>query len=77
MCILTTHRHLSDLAGGASGKEPACQSRRHKRCGFNPWIGRLSWRSVWQPLQHSCLENPMNRGAWQDRVHGSQGAGHG
>ena len=23
--------------GGASGKEPACQCRRHKRSGFNPW----------------------------------------
>ena len=22
--------------GGASGKEPACQCRRYKRCGFNP-----------------------------------------
>ena len=22
---------------GPSGKEPACQCRRHKRCGFNPW----------------------------------------
>ena len=23
--------------GGTSGKEPACQCRRHKRSGFNPW----------------------------------------
>ena len=22
------------------------------------------------PLQYSCLENPMDRGAWQDTVHG-------
>ena len=27
--------------GGASGKEPACQRRRHKRCGFSPWVGHL------------------------------------
>ena len=27
--------------GGTSGKEPTCQCRRHKRHGFDPWIGRL------------------------------------
>ena len=26
--------------GGASGKEPACQCRRHKRCGLDPWVGK-------------------------------------
>ena len=25
--------------GGTSGKEPACQFRRRKRCGFDPWVG--------------------------------------
>ena len=24
--------------GGTSGKEPTCQCRRHKRCGFDPWV---------------------------------------
>ena len=28
------------------------------------------------PLQYSCLENPMNRGAWRATVHGSQRVGH-
>ena len=28
------------------------------------------------PLQYSCLENSMDRGAWQAPVHGSQRAGH-
>ena len=27
-------------------KEPACQSRR---CGFNPWVGKIPWRRAWQP----------------------------
>ena len=31
-------------AGGTSGKEPAYQRRRHKRCGFNPWVGKMPWR---------------------------------
>ena len=31
---------------------------------FNPWVGKVPWRRKWQPLQYSCLENPMDRGAW-------------
>ena len=30
--------------GGTSGKEPACQHRRHKQPGFDPWVGKISWR---------------------------------
>ena len=32
-----------------SGKESACQCRRHKRCGFNPWIGKIPCGRKWQP----------------------------
>ena len=56
--------------GGASGKEPACQCRRHKRIGFNPWVGKIPWGRKWQPTQYSCLENSMDRGAWWATVHG-------
>ena len=38
-----------DFPGGASGKEPACQCRRHKRHGFDPWIRKIPWRRAWQP----------------------------
>ena len=34
---------------GTSGKEPACQCWRHKRCGFNPWVGKIPWNRKWQP----------------------------
>ena len=34
-------------ADDASGKESACQCRRHKRQGFNPWVGKIPWRRVW------------------------------
>ena len=34
--------------GGASGKEPTWQCRRHKRCGFHPWVGKVPWRREWQ-----------------------------
>ena len=35
--------------GGARGKEPACQCRRRKRCGFDPWVEKIPWRRTWQP----------------------------
>ena len=35
--------------GGASGKEPTSQCRRRKRCGFNTWVGKIPWRTAWQP----------------------------
>ena len=35
--------------GGTSGKEPICQCRRHKGCGFDPCVGKIPWRRAWQP----------------------------
>ena len=32
---------------GTSGQEPACQYRRWR--GFDPWVGKIPWRSAWQP----------------------------
>ena len=37
------------VPGGTSGKEPACQCRRHKRCRFDPWVWKIPWRRKWQP----------------------------
>ena len=37
------------IPGGASGKEPACQSRRHKTHRFDPRVGKITWRRKWQP----------------------------
>ena len=53
----------------AGSKEPSCQCSRRKRCRFDPWVGKISWRRVSSPLQYSCLENPMDRRAWQAIVH--------
>ena len=60
---------LQGFPGGTSGKEPACQCRRHKRHGFDPWVGKIPWRRHGNPLQYSCPENPMDRGAWWATVH--------
>ena len=53
--------------GGASGKEPACQWRRHKRGWFHP-LGRSPGGGHGNSLQ-SCLEDPVVRGAWWATVH--------
>ena len=45
-----------------SGKESAYQCRRHKRCGFNPWVGKIPWVGNDYPLQYSCLGSLMDRG---------------
>ena len=34
-----------------SGKESACQSRRHERCTFDPWVRKIPWSKKWQPTQ--------------------------
>ena len=56
--------------GSASGKEPTCQCGRHKRCGFDPWVGKIPWRRAWQttpvfffffPLQYFLLENSQGQ----------------
>ena len=51
---------------GSDGKESACQCRRP---GLTPGLGRSPGEGNGNPLQYSCLENSMDRGAWQARVH--------
>ena len=34
---------------GTVGKESTCQCRRHRRCNFDPWVGKMPWRRKWQP----------------------------
>ena len=38
--------------------------------GLIPGLGRSPGEGNGNPLQHSCLENPMDRGAWCATVHG-------
>ena len=53
--------------GGPEGKESACNSGD---LGLVPGLGRSSGEGNGNPLQYSCLENSVNRGAWQAIVHG-------
>ena len=45
-----TFTHLvRGFPGGTSGKEPTCQCRSCKRCGFDPWVRKIPWRRAQQP----------------------------
>jgi len=59
----------SGLPRWLSGKESTCQCRRF---AFNPWVRKIHGEKNDNPLQYSALGNPMERGAWQATVHGSQ-----
>ena len=50
-----------------SGKESAWQVGGVR---LMPGLGRLPWRRKCNPLQYSCLGNPMDRGSWWVTVHG-------
>ena len=49
------------------GKESACNAGD---LGLIPGLGRSPGEGNDNPFQYSCLENPMDRGAWQTTVHG-------
>ena len=53
--------------GGSDGKESACSAAD---LGSIPGSGRSPGEGNGNPLQYSCLENPMDRGAWRATVHG-------
>ena len=55
------------FAGGSDDKESACSAGDW---GLIPGPGRSPGERKGYPLQYSCLENPMDGGAWQPTVHG-------
>ena len=57
---------LGNLPCSSDGKESACNEGDP---GLIPGSGRSSGEGNGNPLQKSCLEHPMNRGAWWATVH--------
>ena len=53
--------------GGSGGKESACNAVYP---GLIPGLGRFPGEGNGNPLQYSCLENPMDGGTWWATVHG-------
>ena len=52
-----------------SGKNPPANAGDIRDAGSIPGSGRSSEEGHGNPLQYSCLENPMDRGAWWAKVH--------
>ena len=51
-------------------KESPANARDVWEAGLIPGSGRSTGEGNGNPLQYSCLENPMDRGAWWVTVHG-------
>ena len=54
--------------GGSDGKECACSAGDS---GLIPGLARSSGERNDNPLRYSCLENPMDKGAWWAVGHGT------
>ena len=59
--------HLGNLVV----KDPTCQSRRHKRREFDPWVGKNPWRRAWQPTPVFLPGKFHGRGAWRTTDRGA------
>ena len=75
-CLLRTSIHSAyvehllrvwGFPGDSDDKESACNLGNP---GLIPGSGKSSGEGNGNPLQYSCLENSMDRGAWQAIVHG-------
>ena len=58
--------HVIRFPWWLNGEESACSAGN---MGLIPGVGRSPGEGNGYPLQYSCLENPMDRGAWWGKVH--------
>ena len=58
--------YLMSFSGGSDGKESSCNAGE---TSLIPGFGKSPGEMNGYPLQYSCLENPMHRGAWEATVH--------
>ena len=57
---------MEGFPDGSDSKESAYNTGN---AGLIPWSGRSPEEGNAYPFQYSCLENPVDRGAWQSMVH--------
>ena len=57
--------------GGTAVKNLCANAGRARDVGLIPGLGRSPGVGIGNSLQYFCLENPMDRGAWQATVHGA------
>ena len=71
LCLLLMRKSVTFdeefFPGGSEGKASACDAEDP---GSIPGLGRSPGEGNGNPIQYSCLENPMDRGAWWPTVHG-------
>ena len=58
---------MGKKSGGSDGKESVCQAGDP---GLIPGLVKSPGEGNGNPLQYSCLENSMDRGAWRATFHG-------
>ena len=58
------------LPGDLVVNSPPANAGDSRDAGLIPGLGRSPGERNSNPLQYSCLENPMDRGAWWATVHG-------
>ena len=66
LSILSIAVYTLGFSGGSDGEESVCNARD---LGSVPGLGRSSGEGNSNPLQYSCLGNPLDRGAWWAMVH--------
>ena len=70
MCVIESLCYTVEIntgfPGGSDDKESACNVENR---GLIPGLGRSPGEGHGNPPQYSCLENPMDRGAWWATVH--------
>ena len=64
------------IPGGAVVKKPSASAGETREVDSVPGSGRSPGEGNGNPLQYSCLENPMDRGAWWATVDGVTKARH-
>ena len=64
------YERLSKRFSFPSGSEVKVSASNAGDSGSVPGLGRSSGEGNGSPLQYSCLENPMDGGAWEAIVHG-------
>ena len=63
-----THKVCMGFPGGTSGKESTCNAGDIRDESSFPGLGRSSGGRLGKALQYSCLENPLDKGAWWSTV---------
>ena len=63
------HLPRDGFPGGAEVKNSPANAGNARKAGAIPGLGRSPGEGNGNPLQYSCLENPMDEGAWWATVH--------